>query len=398
MAEFARGLISAYQAGTEERQAETKRNALSAYVPQALQGDKAAAGQVGAVDPGLGVQLMNHLQNLDEKTRQREIEDSDWLGSQVVGPDGKPVADPQTISRIQMLASARGMAQDKVSKITPENIPILIQGSQAARQYKRQIEQDALSRRVSEANIRQSDAATAASGRSNRGGDGFGPDDIDEDSLDYAATILRQTGRMPPMGQGKAGTAARREILRRAAAQAKAESGTTRGGAIGDLANAADYAGSRTGINALDRRSANLDAAAREVQAFSKNALAASAAVPRTSWLPVNQAIQYARTQTGSPEQRAFGQFNLSLANAYAVVANRGGQPTVASQQHALEQLATADGPEAYEAAVNAILTETQAAMESTAQSRGDILKRIRGEKVDHGAGGEKKADPLGIR
>lgn len=212
-------------------------------------------------------------------------------------------------------------------------------------------------------------------------------DPADNQTLDYAATVYRTTGHIPPVGQGSAGTALRKAIIQRAAEQASAEGG----GAIGDLATAADYGGTKAGLSALGRRSANIDTAAAEANRFGDLSLEASKKLPRGQFVPLTMAIQAVQSGTSSPELKSFVTYSQSLANAAAVVAGRG-TPNEGLQRKYEAILRAADGPAAFEAAVAAIKKEAKAVHDSTQ----DVRKKMLGNITNKHDG--DVADPLGIR
>lgn len=167
--------FQAMKAGRDDRavqQASQDAGALKRYFPAAAGGDKEALGQVMGLNPEIGMKLTAHLNSMDEASRNREIAISEWLGPLLMDQTGRPISDPQQIMNVQQMAAQRGLPPDRVQAITPQNIPLLVQGSEAARNYKRQIAQDALSARETNASIAAKNAAADASRRSGQGGSG----------------------------------------------------------------------------------------------------------------------------------------------------------------------------------------------------------------------------------
>ena len=168
--------FQAMKAGRDDRavqQASQDAGALKRYFPAAAGGDKEALGQVMGLNPEIGMKLTAHLNSMDEASRNREIAISEWLGPLLMDQTGRPISDPQQIMNVQQMAAQRGLPPDRVQAITPQNIPLLVQGSEAARNYKRQIAQDALSARETNASIAAKNAAADASRRSGQGGGGL---------------------------------------------------------------------------------------------------------------------------------------------------------------------------------------------------------------------------------
>ncbi len=97
---------------------------------------------------------------------------------------------------------------------------------------------------------------------------------------------------------------------------------------------------------------------------------AASAAVPRTNWVPVNRAIQAYQNNTSDPKLRAFGAANLTIINTYARAINPTGVGTMHDKEEASKMLATADGPAAYEAVLQQLQKEIELAHTSPGKAR----------------------------
>ena len=142
----------------------------------------------------------------------------------------------------------------------------------------------------------------------------------------------------------------------RLAVMEKLEQGGTSGS---DAANAATtYHGKQSEAAAAGRRTGNIDVAVSGGQEIAPKALAASAGVPRSSWLLAGQMGNWLKTQSNDPALAKFQVFNLGLSREYAQAF--GG--TVAAQQHAQEVLGTAKDQTAYRAAVEALQEEMAAA------------------------------------
>ena len=144
-------------------------------------------------------------------------------------------------------------------------------------------------------------------------------------------------------------------------------------------------AGEKSGAQALGTRAANLVVAANELNKFSDQALDASAAVPRTSFVPLNQLTQMVASKTSSPEQAAFYAANESLINSFAQVAGRG-TPTVAGQDHARTLLNTAQDATAYARIVTQLKAEAAAANEATTDAQAAQRARITGSSPGTGS------------
>lgn len=152
-----------------------------------------------------------------------------------------------------------------------------------------------------------------------------------------------------------------------------------RGMSPGDV-NAAmnEFQGLQQASRTLGARSANIDVAAEELAQFILPAEKASAAVPRTNFVPINRLIQLGEAQW-SPEQAAFVAANRSVINAFAGLASRG-VPTVHGTEEAEKMLSTAQTHEQYKAVLKQLWTEAQAAIEATKNVRKHVREAVTGE------------------
>lgn len=148
-----------FDQGAAIKQDREKRDAISAYLPGALDGNRQMGAKLASADPDLAIKLHQLYQGQDEATRKRSLETWDWIGSALVGQDGKPITDPARLEQVKTLAVARGIPQDQVAKVTLESVPQLIQMSQAAREYQlkasntRTFEQDLELKRAGATNV-----------------------------------------------------------------------------------------------------------------------------------------------------------------------------------------------------------------------------------------------------
>ena len=92
-------------------------------------------------------------------------------------------------------------------------------------------------------------------------------------------------------------------------------------------------------------------------------AVEASRAFPRGSWVPLNKLVQQYDAGTSDPKYNDFMLANYGLLNAYVRAMNPTGVPRVTErlETHALGILSTATSPETYEVQVNRIIKEVQA-------------------------------------
>jgi hypothetical protein len=143
----------------------------------------------------------------------------------------------------------------------------------------------------------------------------------------------------------------------------------------------------------LGAREGRIAPRVQEAQSFAKIALKASQEVPRGTFRGLNQLFQAAGKQASDPKLAAFRAANISLINAYAGAVG-GGVMHIHDQETAKQMLSTADSPQAYEAVVNQLLTETAAALESPRQVMEQMGRESTG--ADQGGGGEAPVTATG--
>lgn len=110
-----------------------------------------------------------------------------------------------------------------------------------------------------------------------------------------------------------------------------------------------------------------------EAKNFAQIAGVASQKVPREKFVPVNKLMQMADSSMSDPALAAFKAANVSLINAYAAAVG-GGAPTVHDKEAAEKMLSTAMSPEAYQAVVNQLITEMDAALAAPR----DVMEEMR--------------------
>jgi len=152
-------------------------------------------------------------------------------------------------------------------------------------------------------------------------------------------------------------------------------------------AQSAELEGLRTGLRATGNISARVENAAEEAAQLAPLALAASKDVARSGLLPFGKAQIMFNTQTNDPALARFATANLGLATAYASAMARGNKPTVSDNEHARSLLAEAQSQQSYEAKVNQMMAEIEAAKRAPRVVRGHLTGEIGGDnKGGHGA------------
>lgn len=137
----------------------------------------------------------------------------------------------------------------------------------------------------------------------------------------------------------------------------------------------------------LGAREGKIAPRVQEALNFAHIAKTASAAVPRGSFVPWTKLSQMKDTQLSDPNLAKLKAATLSLINAYAAAVG-GGVPTVHDKEEATKILSTAQSPEAYNAVVDQLITETQAALQAPHDVMSDMRRRTT-EKGGHGAATE---------
>lgn len=186
---------------------------------------------------------------------------------------------------------------------------------------------------------------------------------LPDDTLKMMAAqyLAGDTSVMQNLGRGAQGAqniiALRNEI----ANQAKAAG---YGGA--DLAaKNAEYFGTKAGQRTVGTKTANVEMAANEAYSLIPLAKEASDNVVRSGFLPFGKAQIMFDDQTNDPNLRKFAAANNSLVNTYARAISPSGVPTVTDKEHAREMLRTAYDQKSYNATLEQMAKEIEAARAS---------------------------------
>ncbi len=130
------------------------------------------------------------------------------------------------------------------------------------------------------------------------------------------------------------------------------------------------YSGEQSGAKSTGTRLANLEGIQRSVNALVPQALAASAAVSRTRFVPVNEAIQMVQSASSTPELEAFATVNINLAEQWARSQKPTGVLDVELQKIALGRLSTAKSDQAYRTVVKTMVTSIRREAEVARQQQ----------------------------
>ncbi len=132
----------------------------------------------------------------------------------------------------------------------------------------------------------------------------------------------------------------------------------------------AEFTGLTAGERTLGTRTANIEMAVNEAYNMLPLAKAASDAMPRTKWTDLNRLIQAGATHSSDPQMARFLAAHNAVINTYSRAISPTGVPTVADKEHAREIFGTATGPLAYDAVLDQIRKEMEAARKSPGQVR----------------------------
>lgn len=148
------------------------------------------------------------------------------------------------------------------------------------------------------------------------------------------------------------------------------------------LTNRADQLGEQAGARASGTLNARLDTYAKEASGAMDLAVDQSRQLPRTTWTPVNKAIQMMQSGASDPRLASFVAANNAVINTYAKAINPNGVPTVSDKAHASEVLATAQSPEAYEATVRQLQREINIAHNAARGARAAERSGVAGQDM----------------
>jgi len=152
------------------------------------------------------------------------------------------------------------------------------------------------------------------------------------------------------------------------------------GGSGADVAAAnVGYQGEKAGARTAGTKATNVELAAAEAQKTFPLVKQASAALPRTEFVPANRALQAAQTNTGDPRVIALGTAINTSINAYARAISPSGTPTVHDKEHARELLSTANTPDQLNAVLDMMNKEMTAARRAPKEVMNAQKSRISG-------------------
>lgn len=158
----------------------------------------------------------------------------------------------------------------------------------------------------------------------------------------------------------------------------------------------ADYQGMTAGLRTSANISARVENAISEAKELAPLAIEAGRNVARSGFLPFGKVGVMFDTQTNDPALKKFATANNGLVSAYAGAMARGQKPTVSDYDHAREILAAAQSQAAYEATVNQMFAEMDAASRAPKNVREHLRGEIGGAGAHASPAGSAPAIPAG--
>ena len=155
----------------------------------------------------------------------------------------------------------------------------------------------------------------------------------------------------------------------------------------------AEFMGFAAGERAVGTKGAQIQLAGSEFTNIVPLAKQAGDKVSRSGFLPFGKVEVMFNEQTNDPNMNAFAAYNNGLVNTYARAISPTGVPSVSDKQHARELLLTAKNQTAYNATVDALTREIEAAKRSPRETRESLREEYSGHKPS--AGGIPSKDDI---
>lgn len=143
-------------------------------------------------------------------------------------------------------------------------------------------------------------------------------------------------------------------------------------------ANRAEFTGLLAGERTLAQRQANIDTATQEFKNVAPTVLQAARDLPRGAFVPWNKLEQIWERGTSDPKLARFAQGARTLANLYTR-ATVPGASSLADREGALHDLPTYTDEKSFEATVDFMLREIDAAQRSPRDVRRDLRETVTG-------------------
>ena len=144
----------------------------------------------------------------------------------------------------------------------------------------------------------------------------------------------------------------------------------------------AEFNALTAGERTLGTRTANVEMFVNEARNQMQVARRLSQEVPRGEFVPLNRALLAFESNTGDPKVVAFGAAINTLVNTYAKAIAGGGQATVSDKDHAREILLSAYTQEQFDAVLDVLDQEMEAAREAPRQVKQQFRDLAHGDKL----------------
>jgi hypothetical protein len=145
----------------------------------------------------------------------------------------------------------------------------------------------------------------------------------------------------------------------------------------------AQFQADQAELRKISNISGAVEYASSELTRFIPLALKASDAVPRGEFVPFNKLLQMGAKNISDPNLKRLYVNTQGIMNAYDVLAARSGGSDAHKRAINREQLATADSPAAYKAALDAMKQELDVAAQAGSAAQKSITDRIAGNSSD---------------
>jgi hypothetical protein len=198
---------------------------------------------------------------------------------------------------------------------------------------------------------------------------------LDPQTLDFAAQGYIQDRNLPEIGSGKAASAIKTAIVKRAAELSMANGVTAEQAAGNVISNKAERMGEKAGQRTVANQIANVQVAANEANKMINVARPYVNKVNPSDYPTVNAVGNYVESKTGDPNITGLTTALNSLVNTYARAINPKGVATVSDKNHAREIINTAMAKGQINEAFTVMQQEMDAALASGPETKAAMRK-----------------------
>lgn len=285
--------------------------------------------------------------------------------------------DPQTNQPVRLITYKNGHEEVSPFGAKPDWVE-LDTGGEKRFIDRNKIAPGAVYQKTQTPDSRAVDARFAARSAGSGGNDAS----LDDETLDMMAdqALRGDTSVFKNLGRGAQGSANLVELRSRITQKAK-----TLNISGADLAAiTADYGGLVNGLRVSSNISARVENAISEARELAPLAVTAGREVARSGLLPFGKAQVMFDTQTNDPALKKFAAANVGFVQAYAGAMARGQKPTVHDKEHAEKLISEATSQKAYEAVMDQLMLEMDAASRAPQKVREHLRNEIGGH-ASHG-------------